>query len=317
MKKNLLLMMALAVALVWTGCQPEDLLPPEEHGQLVERADSVFIRIRAYTVGDPVSKGLVIGDGQSEANTTWIRSVWDDNQTVHVYAGNSLIGELSATPEENPVYAVLSGVVYLPDDEGENGTEITLVTPSGLSGMDYTGQVGKLLKTDDAAYSIESKYSFAQAVLLLDKNIVGQLENDSPVVFENMQSIYRISFRFQHDSETSPTPVSVLNATFSARGLATGGGLWLNQTDGTGPILVNLGEATTDPFFVALRYNDTRWPETLDFQVVGSDGFTYLGSKNIPAAAKPHGTFVSMKNTVLSSRLGLSLSPSETVDTVL
>ena len=73
--------------------------------------------------------------------------------------------------------------------------------------------------------------------------------------------------------------------------------------------------ARTDPFFVALRNNNTTADEDLKFKVMDNDGVTYYGAKTVPAAYKA-GTFVSMKNTRLTGRLELSVS-SETVSTAL
>ncbi len=85
--------------------------------------------------------------------------------------------------------------------------------------------------------------------------------------------------------------------------------------DGTsleeGAISVTLGTASADPFFVALRNGDETDAEDLTFTVIDADGVTYRGSKNIPAAFKPNGTFVSMKNATLNDRLGVSLSATE------
>lgn len=47
------------------------------------------------------------------------------------------------------------------------------------------------------------------------------------------------------------------------------------------------------------------------FSSSGVQDGTKRGSKNIPAAYKPNGTFVSMKNATLNDRLGVSLSATE------
>ncbi|MBR0286620.1 MAG: hypothetical protein IJQ96_06315 [Bacteroidales bacterium] len=45
--------------------------------------------------------------------------------------------------------------------------------------------------------------------------------------------------------------------------------------------------------------------------VIDADGITYKGTKTIPAAYKPNGTFVSMKNATLNERMGVTLSATE------
>lgn len=72
-----------------------------------------------------------------------------------------------------------------------------------------------------------------------------------------------------------------------------------------------MGTASADPFFVALRNGDETDAEALSFTVIDADGVTYRGSKTIPAEYKANGTFVSMKNTTLNDRLGVSLSVTE------
>ena len=85
--------------------------------------------------------------------------------------------------------------------------------------------------------------------------------------------------------------------------------------DGTslveGAVDVTLGTASADPFFVALRNGDETNEEALTFTVIDADGVTYRGSKTVPAAYKPNGSFVSMKNATLNDRLGVSLSATE------
>ena len=94
--------------------------------------------------------------------------------------------------------------------------------------------------------------------------------------------------------------------------LSAGGGLVLSQgLDGssvTGTINVVLDAATQDPFFVALRNNNVADEESLRFRVMDNDGVTYYGTKTIPAAFKPNGTFVSMKNATLTNRLSVPFS---------
>ena len=62
---------------------------------------------------------------------------------------------------------------------------------------------------------------------------------------------------------------------------------------------------------------DTTNEETLNFQVVDDEGYTYLGSKTIPAAYKPNGTFVSIKNATLTGQLGVKEKTGEKVAVAL
>ena len=113
-----------------------------------------------------------------------------------------------------------------------------------------------------------------------------------------------------------PKPYKIVKG----EGVTGGGGLVLSQgLDGssvTGTINVVLDAATHDPFFVALRNNNVTDEEALRFRVMDNEGVTYYGSKTIPAAYKPNGTFVSMKNATLTGRLELQ-THTETIDAAL
>ena len=120
-----------------------------------------------------------------------------------------------------------------------------------------------------------------------------------------------MNFRYKVDGSTK-TPITTESVTIAS----AGGHLVQSQAvDGTslveGAISVTLGTASADPFFVALRNGDETDAEELSFTVVDTDGVTYKGTKTIPAAYKPNGTFVSMKNVTLDQRLGVSLSATE------
>ena len=173
----------------------------------------------------------------------------------------------------------------------------------------YTGQNGSLTGNGN---SIDSKYNIAKADNVLVTAVSGSNITAETATFFNQQSIYRFSFRFQKNGVGDKTAINVKSITISA----ANGGLWRNETDGIGPITVTLPTATTDPVFVALRNLNTTDGETYNFQVVASDGVTYLGSKTMTAASKSNGTFVSVKNSTITKRLGLQLSNS-TVSTAL
>ena len=46
--------------------------------------------------------------------------------------------------------------------------------------------------------------------------------------------------------------------------------------------------------------------------IVDEDGATYKGTKTIPSDAKPNGSFVSIKNTTVTSRMDIPLLSSST-----
>ena len=314
MRKTIITTVALACALVWTGCQriEEELIQekPEVPVEVVEKADSVWtITLQAVKADTPQTKGLAIGDSD-EATTTELKSIWKDGEEVKVYLGTECIGTLTATPDGTDAHkATLTGTVTTTSIEAGT-TRLDLLTPR--ESWDYTGQTGVLL---ESAESIEKKYHYTLASSVLVTAVEGSTISTGNATFANQQSIYRLSFRYKKADE-SKTPITTKSVTISG----ASGQLVQSQEIGgattTGDISVTLGTATTEPFFVALRNGDESNEEDLTFTVVDNTGVTYRGSKTIPAEYKPNGTFVSVKNASLDQRLDLSLSATE-VSTVL
>lgn len=318
MKKTFAILAALG-ALAWAGCQREVEAPSQDEKPLEEitPADSLWtVTINAVTEPEVATKGLAIGDGDTQAATSTLKSIWKDWQKVQVYLGSTLLGELSVTPDASDAhYATLSGEVKSTSITA-GSTHLTLLATE-RDEWDYTGQVGKLLLTDDASESIEKKYHYTMAENVLVTGLTsgsgtgkGVLTTED-AVFANQQSIYRFSFRFQKSGSDDKTPITAKRVLISS----AGGHLvqskdMVGSTVTEGPISVILGTATADPFFVALRNGNTTDAEALSFEVVGNDGITYTGSKTIPAEYKPNGTFVSVKNATLTGRKGLSESTS-------
>ena len=297
--------------MAWTGCQKteEDFIKPEV---VEEKTTTYTVSIRAERSDGPQTKGLEIGDG-TEATTTLLKSVWKAGEEVKVYLAGTCIGMLTATPDgENAHIATLSGSVETTSEITPNTTTLTLLTPR--ESWDYTGQVGKLLITDDATDSIEKKFHYTMAADVLVTAATDEGGNHWTITTEsahfiNQQSIYRLSFKYASASINAKS-VTISGASGQlVRSQVLGGATTL------GDISVNLGSATTAPLFVALRNGDQA-DEVFTFTVVDGNGVTYRGTKSIPAGAKGNGLFVSVKNTDLPTRLDLSLSATE-VTTVL
>ena len=304
MRKSILLLIALAGAMFWTGCLPfEEMSPKQENPE----ARTWTVSVRAERADGAETKGLEIGDG-TEATILELKSVWKENEPVKVYLDGALIGTLTATPDGvNPHFATLSGDITTTSIVA-NSTRLDLLTPR--ESWDYSGQNGKLLLSDDAVNSIEKKYHYTLASSVLVTDVSGDNITTESATFTNQQSIFRLSFKYAAAS------INAKSVTISGAG---GEIVQSQNVTGTavtkGPISVTLGTATTNPFFVALRNGDTN-DENITFTVMDADGVTYRGTKEIPAAAKPNGTFVSMKYTALPQRMDLPLSSTE-VTTVL
>ena len=312
MKKSFLLMAALLGAMIWTGCQrvEEESLPPET-GEIPSDTGLRTLTLNAVKAESPATKGLEM-DGD-EATSTSLMSIWKAGETVHVYFGGSCIGELTASPNALDAHqATLSGTVNV---AGITQGVSTLILFTPRESWDYTGQIGKLLVSDDATDSIEKKYHYTMASDVLVTGIDGSRVTTEDATFSNQQSIYRMSFRYLTAPETK-TPITVESVTIES----ANGHLVQSQVLGgavtEGPISVSLGTATTNPFFVALRNGDVVNDESLTFTVLDDNGVTYVGSKIIPSAYKPNGTFVSLKNATLTTRLEVSLSSTETTGEV-
>ena len=299
MKKYII--MALAGTMAWTGCQIVEDEPVREEPATVEQpeADPVWT-LTVLAERGTGTKGLEV-DGE-EATTTLLKSVWKADEPVEVYLGATHIGTLTATPDGVDAHkATLSGTVTT-DGITPGSTTLTLLTPR--ESWDYTGQVGTLL---ESAGSIEKKYHYTMASSVLVTGVSGSEITTENAILSNQQSIYRLSFKYS-DSGITTKSVTISGAS---------GRLVQSQVLGgaatEGDISVTLGEATSAPFFVALRNGDEAGDEVFTFTVVDADGITYRGTKTIPAAYKPNGTFVSAKNTSLPQRLDLALSPSEVI----
>lgn len=320
MKNTIGTLLVLAMAL--TGCLKEDRILQETSADALQPADSVWTLTLQAEKELAATKGLAIGDG-GELETTVLQSIWKTGEKVEVYQGSTHIGTLTATPDGSDAHkATLSGTVTT-SNISPGSTQLTLLAPRKT--WDYTGQVGFLLKQDDPNHSggnnrsVENRYHYTMAenVLVTEASVDGEgkgtLTIPQLVTFRNQQSIYRLTFR------TYLSPSSTIEVKRLAISAAGGGLVRKQRMDGaatTGSIFINLDNPITNPIFVSLRNLDTSNEETLIFRVVDNEGVTYFGSKTIPAEYKPNGTFVSLKNFTLTSRLQLEKG-NTTVNVVL
>lgn len=313
MKKNILLIAALLGAMAWTSCQKmeDDFINGVPDVADDQEKVTYNVTISAVKNDGPKTKGLAI-EGE-EASTTVLQSIWKSGEEVKVYLGTDCIGTLTATPDGTDAHkATLNGTVTT-SGITPGTTTLTLLTPR--EAWDYTGQVGKLLISDDAVNSIEKKYHYTVASNVLVTAVAGSSITTEEGHFTNKQSIYRLNFRY--DDGVTKTAITTKSVTISA---ANGHLVQGQNVDGStvveGPISVTLATASADPFFAALRNTDETNAEALTFTVIDADGVTYRGSKTIQAENKANGTFVSVKNASLDERLQLAQSSTE-VDTAL
>lgn len=310
MKKYFILILSLAAVLA--GCRNIEVdLVDEKPTSGMQQEDSLCtLTIQAFRSDGPLTKGLEIGEDTDEATTTALKSIWKDDENVYVYLGTDFLGTLTVTPDaEDPHRATLSGEV-LGRDITPGETRISLLTPRNT--WFYTKQAGKLLVADDDFNSIESSFNYTLAdVLVTGKDAVGIDYTSSytlttePATFENQQSIYRLSFRFQKSGQDAKTPITVSSMVISGADDGLVQAVHFSGDVDTGDIDLNVIPSTSDPVFAALRFANTTQDEDLKFKVIDADGVTYYGRKTIPAKYKTNGNFISTKNTTLTTRLSI------------
>ena len=173
------------LAVVLSGCLKEEEMVGLQPDTFGVPADSVWTVTIQAMKENIATKGLEIGGDGKEATTTVLRSIWKDRDPVQVYLGISYIGTLYAKPDEtDPHKATLTGTVSSSAIE-PGTTELTLLTPR--KEWDYTGQVGKLLKTDyyisgKSNLSIEYRYHFTMADNVLVTERTSLLDNERSLV---------------------------------------------------------------------------------------------------------------------------------------
>lgn len=303
MRKSDIFAMALAAAMMWTGCLKVEEMPVEEPKA---QAQVFTMKVRADRempdqVGHDGTKGL-------DLTGTTLNTIWRNTESVSVFANGAYLAEtLGVTPDsENASRADLSGSVTITGIRVND--EIKLQVPRRT--WDYTGQKGILLGADVAG-SIEKDYSYALASVTVSGITPGEGNAGTLTTtnahFQNQQHIYRLSFK-HNDLPLAVTAVTISsskNKIVLSRNLSTG-------TTTYGALTVNMATSSSDLedglVCVALR-NDDETAQDYFFSVTGSDGLTYVGSKSIPAEAFSHG-FLGIKNLPLS-KLSLSMSSTQ------
>lgn len=300
MKKNILFVVALAGAMIWTGCQKEE--PGTEKPE--ERTDlpTWTLTVQATKADGGETKALDLGVN-GETGKDMISATWSVDDRVYVYntTGNSpvlLEGYLAAISGIGTIEATLSGEIT---GDLSGVTSLTLVFPR--TDWDYSTQYG-ILKGEN---SIESLFDYAVAEVTV-------AENDGKLIsgtasFENQQSIYRFSFKYSSDHINAK---NVVLSSSTNKLVATYNPFTSAMT--YSPITLSMATATADPIYAAIKH-DGAAEDTFNFTVIDGDGVTYKGHKDIPSAAFSN-SFVSVKNISLDQRLDAALSATE-VETVL
>lgn len=298
MKKNiinatLVFLCALAMLL---GCtemiDPEDVpVRPDQ------QTHSYKLTVSAKKSDGAQTKGLAIGDEGTEITTTSLKSIWKANEQVLVYVGTTKVGTLDVTSIDtnDPTKATLSGTVSV--ENISTSTAFTLITPRET--WSYNGQKGKLLIDDDATSSIEKLYHYTLAtasVSTIDET--DHTVSIADATFQNQQSIYRMNFRYT--TGDTKVPINAKTVTISSPDKLVQD-CSIGSEIVKGDITVTSDTPTTDVLFAAIRTEDnSSGALNLKFTVIDEAGVTYKVDKEIPAANKANGTFISMKNTTVN-----------------
>ena len=297
MKKNIIkatLVFLSALAMLW-GCT--DMVEPEEVPvRPDEQTHSYNLTVSAKKSDAALTKGLAIGDEGTEVTTTSLKSIWKAGEMVFVYAGTTKVGELIASPDpsdQTQTTATLTGTVTI--DNISSVTGFTLLTPRET--WSYSGQKGTLLIDDDATSSIEKLYHFTLATVTIS-DVTGNSITTNAAVFQNQQSIFRMSFRY--GSGDSKVAINAKSVTLSSPGKLVQD-CSIGSEKVMGDITVTLDSPTDGVLFAAVRTEDSSTDALyLKFTVIDEAGVTYKVDKSIPNDNKANGTFISMKNTTVN-----------------
>lgn len=285
MKKNILLLVALLGAMVWTGCENlEEPVINDNSGTRTCWTLTVEANINADT------KALSLDE-----NT--LTAYWKKTEIVKVYKGASSIGTLSVTPDsQNNKKATLTGTLNVSGISLDD--ELMLIIPN-VEGdtWSYLGQNGTL-KT------VSEQYDIATAkVKVTDVNTeAGTLETEV-ARFNNEQSIYRFGFKEKTGDVLATTNIKVSRFILSSSvnklvQTVSYNGQWASSA--WGELTVKPSSATDDFLYVALRHDGSTTDDAFHFMVFDKDGALYQGDKTIPSAYLENAKFLSAKNVAVS-----------------
>ena len=273
MKKNILYIAALLGILSLASCHTEEVpdIAPVETGHLT-------LTVRATKGVDTKALNL---------NGNTLNAYWKTGETAAVYFNGTRLGDLTATADENPVTATLSGQLSNTDGLAA-GSVIYLLFPGREDkAWDYSGQDGS---APSETGPLATNYDYAMATLTVKDIVDSEINVTTDAIFANQQSIYRFSFKTDAQLSVSSFIVS------STGNQLTRTRIWDNNAWSSvpGPISVTAGSATANPLFVALRNELAGTPteaqisarevlDTYSFSVIGSDHKLYLGQQPVKA----------------------------------
>lgn len=193
MKKNILTMAVLLIAsaTVFTACSSDDeILSEQPVNPTAPKTYTMTIQASKSTGDDSQTRGL----SWNNPNTyDKINVYWHEGEEVRVVQDGKMVGTLTSTASEDGS-TTLSGT--LTDVSQSSELKFYLHADENCK-MDYTGQKGGVVKTNDDDGNIEYNYDFAEATLTntqfrLDTE-TGTITNmdNSVVTFTSCQAIVR------------------------------------------------------------------------------------------------------------------------------
>ena len=251
MKKHLFFLMAVAMVAVagLVSCTNE-ILNEEESSQ----GCRIIIPVHA------ASTKAVTVDETAHTSTAFFKT--DEN--VYIYnVTKSTLDDAVLHPSTEGSSTTLEGT---PNKEYESSDEVQVLYNTDAAGVvDYTAQDGSIEKVTDAGTGIVSITGISGGVI-----------STTSTTLENLQSIYRLTFKYGDNT------LNVRSVVITSMGgkLQTS----YNVVDGSttyGPVIASSSTSHVH-LYVALRFASNP-DDNILFQVIDEDGKVYTGTKQAPA----------------------------------
>lgn len=283
MKKNILLYLAVSLALMGTSCEKEQAI---ETGAGSKEAGEQF----AFCVEASKTAPTKALDLENNEGTETLHAYWKSGEKVAVYLAGTHLGDLTATVDATDKNkATLSGM--LDSVSGlQAGSQLDLLFPRAE--WDYTHQTGAA-PSETGALASQFDYALATVTVASVDEQSKTIVPASGASFISQQSIIRLSFKMEN------APFAVNDLTIFARynklvqKRTYTNGAWQSTY---GAINIHPETPTTDPLYYAHRAEDTYTTVSngYAFNVLDSENTLYYGTKSFPAEIRlTNGIFAS------------------------
>ena len=281
MKKNIISLLALVCAMVWTGCSEVEEPFKEEQPEAVATT--------RWSLTLQAAKGADTKALYEDNNA--LLAYWTTNDKVKVYKGQDCIGTLSVQPSgEKSASATLSGELNVSNLQEKD--VLTLLIPGAGTDFNWTyeGQTGAFLGSENV---LESPYDYAMATVSVagltpGEKGKGTVSIDGTAEFKVQQRVFLFGFKDGQNTVTVKTfELSSANGKL-VRTVGYDQDGW--KATSWGSLSITPVSETADLLAIFLR-NDYEIPtegsEALTFSVIGREGsettkWLYSGTKSVP-----------------------------------